>query len=127
MSDSQIRTPDQIALENDWLRRRVTAESAVWSGTAERAPREWGVSSNALVVYMIGGPLPTERQHPLDRDDLDACERAVASAPEHLKEMGEAVLEQYRLEVERRFPLERPALSDDAAPAPTTDSQSLSL
>ena len=47
------------------------------------AQRDYGVSSNALVLYAYTGVEPTEWQWPSDRSDYAACVRAVRKMPRH--------------------------------------------
>lgn len=94
-----------------WLAARMVARQQ------RERPRCWGVSSDALALYGAGyGPRPeipgapaeatpnsgrwtpqeAGRSYPLDVDDLNACERTVAMAPEGPRRRMAPVLEQFR-------------------------------
>ena len=103
---------DELEAEWHWLRRRARLVGVLFAED-EQVPRRWGNSSNALVDHLLGGPKPRPDQHPLDFSDLHACEQAISDAPPHLRERGEAVLEDYRALVEARQTGSRPRLSDD--------------
>ena len=47
------------------------------------AQRDYGVSSNAIVLYAYTGLEPTQWQWPSDRADYAACVRAVRKLPRH--------------------------------------------
>ena len=47
------------------------------------AQRDYGVSSNAIVLYAYTGVEPTQWQWPSDRADYAACVRAVRKMPRH--------------------------------------------
>ncbi len=70
-------------------------------------PRCWGKSSDALALYAIGGPEPTERDYPSDHSDLDACERTYRMAPPRLAERMQPVLDKYRAHIASRAAMGR--------------------
>lgn len=89
----------QLKAERDWLRRRARI-----AGTSHAGPRDYGISSNAMIEYALGGPYPDASEFPLDPSDLAACERAYRSAPEHLKPRMRPVLVCFRMSVEKEYP-----------------------
>lgn len=68
-------------------------------------PRRYGISSNALTEYALGlRPEPGTALYPLDRQDLDACERTYATAPADLQAVMLPVLERYRQSIRSETP-----------------------
>jgi hypothetical protein len=58
--------------------------------------RYWGISSNAMVTFAMGGLFPDERTMPFDRWDLAACYRAIRRLPRHRRAAARIVLRVYR-------------------------------
>lgn len=91
----------ELQEERDYLLSR-----AEWAGHATFNAGRWvGISSNALVRYVFGGPEPTERDFPRDPSDLISCYRAVRRLPDHLRARGESILPLYREAVAARYDL----------------------
>lgn len=72
-------------------------------------PREpdrcWGISSDALALFGVGGRTePTRWRYPADRWDLRACERTYLMAPDDVRAVMLPVLEKYRTYVAERWP-----------------------
>lgn len=67
-------------------------------------PRRYGVSSNAMVDYVLGlRGEPGLILYPLDTSDLQACERAYQTAPEDLRPLLEPIMDKYRMYVDQRY------------------------
>lgn len=67
-------------------------------------PRRYGVSSNALVDYVLElRGEPGVVLYPSDLWDLMACERAYATAPADLQPLMLPVLVKYRAHVDERY------------------------
>lgn len=67
-------------------------------------PRCWGLSSDALALFGIGGDEPSERNYPSDPSDLLACILTYRMAPEWAAERMAPVLEKFTAHVEQRYP-----------------------
>ena len=76
--------------ERNFLLRRVQL-TQTWDDADEV-----GMSSNALVIYAMGGPEPTTFNYPHDRYDMARCERTRAVAPESLHRRMDYLLGKYR-------------------------------
>ena len=86
---------EELRKGNEWL---VSLLPQGWGDLGKL-----GRSSEALVRFALGGNEPTEWEYPMDLDDIGRCNRAYASAPEHLKARMEPILMHYRSAVDRRM------------------------
>lgn len=93
MPTGKYETEDPLLAEHQFLRERARLLGGVEPPGAQRC---WGISSNALVEYVLGGDEPIcPDEYPRDDSDLTACEAAVALLPSHLREKGSAQLERF--------------------------------
>lgn len=92
--DALIAECERLVEERDWLRDRSQRDHDC------TVPRDYGVSSDALCRFAVGGPDPRGTGDlPWDGGDLAACERAYQGAPAHLKPRMLPVLTAFRAHV----------------------------
>jgi hypothetical protein len=92
---------DALLAEWQWLRERARLVGATFSRDAS-VRRSWGGAANSLVDYALGGDYPPPFGG--DGDDLAACEEAVRTAPLHLRERMEPVIDAHRATLEAAAP-----------------------
>lgn len=88
----------QARAELAFVVARATARTRRKSGSW----RCWGLSSDGLATFAIGGPEP--RHAPADPSDLLACELTYQMAPAHLRPAMDPWLEKWRGDVFSRYP-----------------------
>jgi hypothetical protein len=88
-----------MATTTELLERITTLESSLrYVISRYQWPAETrGLSSDALVIYMLGGPPPLWSGRPRDAGDLRRCEVAFKAAPPHMKQVGHVVLDEWRV------------------------------
>lgn len=89
----------RIRCERDWLVHRLSSIYVV--GFGDR--RFTGKSSDALVEFAFGGPLPPVDRYPSHPADLCACERTFLTAPRHLRAHMKPLLLRFRAWFDKHY------------------------
>lgn len=89
----------RIRIERDWLVHRLSSLYVIGHGDR----RFTGSSSDALVEFSFGGPLPPVDRYPRHPADLCACERTFLTAPRHLRANMKPLLHRYRAWFDKHY------------------------
>lgn len=99
MDDAEKANFNRVHGERDWLLHRLASTHVVGAGDR----RFTGKSSDALVEFSFGGPLPPIQRYPRHPADLCAGERCYQTAPVHLRSTMKPLLLRFRAYFDQHY------------------------